>query len=142
MPKILNTGDNSAFAYDTGGVLRRIYPGKTIESYDIRNLADDLAVVSPIPYFSPCPAEHSVSSSGADDNQLIELQEDTDGLEIYNNGDATITLYFNSMSNDQTLTVHPYSIRKIEHIVNKIESIFMEFDTAGSCTVSEIRRVI
>lgn len=143
MPTIKNESEYQRFVTGTDGIVRELWPGDEMATYDLAVLdLVGMTMVSPEPYFNPAGSQSEVNSSGVGDDREILIGADAETLEIVNNsGMATITVFLDSTENVPGLPVVAQSTRRLD-VRDKVRSIILRFDAEvgpGECIVTQLR---
>lgn len=130
MPTYKNGSSATRFATNTAGKYVAVEPGEKVEVYHLIT-ETGWTKTADTPYYNPVKESgNSISSSG--DPATINLQPDTDEVEIYNNSSADITLLLNASGNTPGYQIPADTIRTIKGLHGYVDTLVLQFSAAVS----------
>jgi hypothetical protein len=141
MPTYKNDGNRSVSVKNTSGNSVLVAPGEAVETYEVLTVSG-MTKTAEAPYWNPATAVHAVTSSGAEDDKTVALNNLADAVEVYNASAGLVTVYLRSKANTPGLVVPAGSLRRIDGLKNMVNQLVLTFSasvTAGQCYVTEIK---
>lgn len=106
-------------------------------------LHPDLEEVDVNPIYNPILAVHTPITTTVDEAYIIELNENTYQLEIWNDTNTYFYLYYNTEDNVPPTVIHKSISESTKLPIDKVSQIIMQFPSIiseGDVIISEIRR--
>lgn len=142
MPTYRNDSENTYKILNISDEEQIVQPGQSVQTYRILTLSG-LTKTAEAPYFNPSDGVHDVTSTGPGDDKTINLDSDTDEIEIWNESEADITCFLRAAANTPGLKILENSIRNISALKNQVNAVVLQFSvavTSGQCYLTELKR--
>lgn len=109
-----------------------VYPGQSVQTEYLLT-ESGWTRTSDEPYFNPLGGVHAeISSTGPGDPTSITLAEETNGVEIYNNSDADVTVLLNAAANTPGYIVPANTVRELTGLRWYVDTLVLQFSAAVS----------
>lgn len=141
MPTYRNDTKFACKVMDLNDEERVIGPSESIQTYWMLTLSG-MTKTAEAPYFNPSDGVHEISSTGLGDDKTINLNSNTDEIELWNESGADITCFLRATVNTPGMKILANSIRNISGLSGMAEQIILQFTAAvssGQCYLTELR---
>ena len=141
MPTYRNDSENTYQILNSSNEQQIVIPGDSILTFQILDLSGMIKTAE-APYFNPVPASgvHDIISAGGD--ITINLDSDTDEIEIWNESSADITCFLRAAANTPGLKILENSVRNISALKDQADKVVLQFSaavTTGQCYLTELK---
>ena len=141
MPTYRNDSETTYKILNSGGALQIVGPGDPVLTYQLLTLPG-MTKTAEAPYFNPTDGVHEVSSTGPGDDKTINLNSNTDEIEIWNESTADITCFLRATANTPGFKILASSIRNISGLKTQADKVVLQFTeavSAGDCYLTELK---
>lgn len=140
MPTYRNDSVNSYRILNSNNVQQVVQPGESAQTYQLLTLSG-MTKTAEAPYFNPSDGVHEISSTGPGDDKTINLNSNTNEIELWNEGTADITCFLRATANTPGFKVLASSIRNISGLKDHADKMVLQFSaaiSAGECYLTEL----
>jgi hypothetical protein len=101
-----------------------------------------LTMLYSYPYWNPATATHEITTvSPSGGYETIELDEESESVEVYNSSNVTVNIYLNSLNNTPAMVVPSNSVRYIEGLKGTTNRIIVHSEgtvNTDECFITEL----
>lgn len=134
MPTYRNDGNSTYNVENIYGKVVSVIPGASVgTNFLLTNDGNPWTKTNDTPYYNPVLAVYDeIASTGSDDPTTIELNDNTDQIEVYNNSGANIDILLNDSNNTPGYPVPASTKRDLIGVKDFVGSIILQFSAAVS----------